>query len=139
MFRSILVAVDNSAGAKKALEVAADMARQSGGKLTLVHAVSKPGNIIFEDPAVEAHEEALLRDAERLVSEASKLVSDLNPEVKMIDVPVAANIVKVAEEVGADVIVLGARRHGFFQDLLGSVSARVLHHTNCSVLIVRQN
>lgn len=49
-----------------------------------------------------------------------------------------SRIVETAEEIGADLIVIGS--HGYKQWerlLLGSVSNSVVHHANCSVLIVR--
>jgi len=49
-----------------------------------------------------------------------------------------SRIVETAEEIGADLIVIGS--HGYKQWerlLLGSVSDSVVHHAHCSVLIVR--
>jgi nucleotide-binding universal stress UspA family protein len=50
----------------------------------------------------------------------------------------ATAICEVAREVGADVVVVGSRGHGFLRRaLLGSVSSHVLHHAPCPVLVVR--
>ncbi len=49
-----------------------------------------------------------------------------------------SRIVETAEEIGADLIVLGS--HGYKRwerMLLGSVSSSVVHHAHCSVLVVR--
>ncbi len=47
-------------------------------------------------------------------------------------------IVSVAEEIGADVIVVGSHGKGWFKRVvLGSVSEYVLHHSQIPVLIVR--
>lgn len=47
-------------------------------------------------------------------------------------------ICAVAEEIGADVIVVGSHGHGWFQRVvIGSVSTHVLHYAPCPVLVVR--
>lgn len=51
---------------------------------------------------------------------------------------VAAAIVDVAAETGADVVVLGSHGRGFLgRVLLGSVSEHVVRHAPCPVLVVR--
>lgn len=51
----------------------------------------------------------------------------------------ASEIVGVAEEVGADLIVLGCHERGTVERLLlGSVSSKVLHHARCPVLVARK-
>ena len=48
-------------------------------------------------------------------------------------------IVELAENWGADLIVVGSHGYGFWsRTLLGSVSDRVVHHAPCSVLVVRK-
>jgi nucleotide-binding universal stress UspA family protein len=48
--------------------------------------------------------------------------------------------VQVAEEQGADLIVVGARGlTGFQRFLLGIVTGKLAHHAPCSLLIVREN
>ena len=50
----------------------------------------------------------------------------------------AAEITRVAEEGGFDVIVVGSHGSGFVKRvLLGSVSQHLLHHAPCTVLVVR--
>ena len=51
----------------------------------------------------------------------------------------AATILRVADESGAAVIVLGAGRHGALGGLLGSVSARVVQQARCPVLVIPGN
>lgn len=46
-------------------------------------------------------------------------------------------IVEIARNWGADLIVVGSHGRGFWGRLLGSVSDGVLHHAPCSVLVVR--
>jgi nucleotide-binding universal stress UspA family protein len=46
-------------------------------------------------------------------------------------------IVELAREWGADLIVVGSHGRGFWGRLIGSVSDAVVHHAPCSVLVVR--
>jgi nucleotide-binding universal stress UspA family protein len=49
-----------------------------------------------------------------------------------------SRIVETAEEIGADLIILGSHGYKRWERLLlGSVSSSVIHHAHCSVLVVR--
>lgn len=49
-----------------------------------------------------------------------------------------SRIVETAEEIGADLIILGSHGYNRWERLLlGSVSSSVIHHAHCSVLVVR--
>lgn len=61
---------------------------------------------------------------------------------KNIDVDVRAGhaktcILEVADEMGADLIIIGSHRPGLQDYLLGSTAGRVVRHSTCSVLVVR--
>jgi len=48
-------------------------------------------------------------------------------------------VVSLAEEIGAGLVVLGSRgRGGIRRALMGSVSDSVVHHSHCPVLVVRE-
>jgi nucleotide-binding universal stress UspA family protein len=50
----------------------------------------------------------------------------------------AFELIKTAKEVAADLVVVGATRHGLIERfLIGSVSYEVATHAPCSVLVVR--
>jgi nucleotide-binding universal stress UspA family protein len=46
-------------------------------------------------------------------------------------------ILGVADEIGADLIIVASHRPGLQDYFLGSTAARVVRHANCSVLVVR--
>lgn len=63
-------------------------------------------------------------------------VSSLETRVEPGDY--AETILKVAEEIGADMIVVGSRGLGRLRGILvGSVSQKIIQHAHCSVLVVR--
>ncbi len=134
MFRSILVAVDDSAVALKALQIAGELARAGDAKLTLVHAVSGQGDVLFEDPAIAARGEAEVQEAEAMIARLAGSVADLKPDTRLVEMPAARNILALAKEMGADLIVLGPHRRSFFH---GSVGSSILDHATVSVLIAR--
>jgi nucleotide-binding universal stress UspA family protein len=60
-------------------------------------------------------------------------------EEHLIEGPVAPEIVRLAEEIGAGLIVMGSRGlGGVRRALLGSISDSVVRHAHCPVLVVRQ-
>ena len=57
---------------------------------------------------------------------------------KKIEPSEKEQIIELAREWGADLIVVGSHGRGFWGRLLGSVSTGVVHHAPCSVLVVRK-
>lgn len=49
----------------------------------------------------------------------------------------ADDIIALAKELGADVIVVGSHGHGAFQGLLGSTGAKLVRRSPCPVLVIR--
>jgi nucleotide-binding universal stress UspA family protein len=133
----IVVGIDGSELAQRALEWAVDEARRRGAVLEVVHAWTMPR----PDEFVPVVAEDAVRDAaERVLAVAiGDLVDDSHPpEVlpRLVEGP-PANALLAASK-GADLLVVGSHGHGGFVGmLLGSVSQRVLHHATCPVVVVR--
>ncbi len=145
MFGSILVGTDGSQTAHSAVAQAVDLAKSLGARLEIVCAYEPvAGSRLREErgvaPAdmqwmVNAREdvEATLRDA---VEQAEKEGVAVETHARQGD-PADA-ILDVAEERGADLIVVGNKgMTGAKRFLLGSVPNKVSHHAPCSVLIIR--
>ena len=138
-FSRILVAVDGSEGAGRALATAIELARLSGSSLTAL-AVEGPLPVyaatIGEVDEVKREKDTFFgrvaADAKRLAAEAGvELDVDVRPghAAELID--------RRAAELRADLVVVGHKGH-FLQDyLLGSTADRVAHHAHCPVLIVK--
>ena len=145
--RRILVAVDGSGPSLRATELAATLARLSGGRVTLLHAIDPrklrwlSGVTALADaqlalPPGEV-EHGLRKDAEvqldrcRRVCEAAGVPVAWRIEVE----PPLRAIVDAAAD--ADLIVMGSRGRGALSGAaLGSLSHRVLGETRKSVVIV---
>jgi nucleotide-binding universal stress UspA family protein len=135
--QNVIVGYDGSEQAKRALDRAASLGR-AGAKVTVVGAVSfgshggsRSMGALNEDEKKEA---ADMLDAARAHLATQGIdAHSIEGEGDAADV-----IVEAAEQVGADLIVVGTRGRGTGKRaLLGSVSTKVAHHAPCDVLIVR--
>lgn len=134
---SVLVALDSSAEAWRALETAAGIARSFAARVTLLHAFEHVNSALGR-PYDQATVTQRMRQGEELLEEAAEYLADLEPQLELLEGPAADAIVRVAEVQHVDLIVMGARGHGGLRALLGSVSQRVLKRAPCSVLVTRQ-
>jgi nucleotide-binding universal stress UspA family protein len=140
MGATVVVGVDDSAGARKALAWAADEAAVRKETLRVVHAyqlglawidAGHPDLPMWEKRAYERARELL----ESLVDDV--LTTDRRAAVEMRVVEGDPATVLLAEAAQADLVVVGSRgRGGFAGLLLGSVSQRLAQHAPQPVVIV---
>jgi nucleotide-binding universal stress UspA family protein len=138
MYQRIVVGTDGSERARAAVDHAAALAAATGASL---HLVQGCGSAIVVSPL---YGEAVGIDPAELVvackTELQPLVDELSArglDVSLHVVPTAGRdaLCSVADEVDADLIVVGNRGMAGVKRLLGSVPNAVAHHANCSVLI----
>jgi len=139
-YQKILVALDGSVAATKALTRALQLARAHSA---CVHALGVEEHLPHYAATVGEVEEAknemdsffahVMAGARRI---AAGYGIELSTEVRAGNA--AQQIVTVAREGGFELIVLGAKGHSRIRDfLLGTTSDRVSHHAPCEVLLVR--
>ncbi len=137
MYKSILVPIDLSdlEKAKGCLKLAQNIG-DKGAELHLLHVIETvPMYMAAELP------EDLLENTKKAAAEALRKVAgsiDGNVQSHLHSGNPNRDINIVAEELGVDLIVVGSHRPGLPDYLLGSTAARVVRHTQCSVLVVRQ-
>lgn len=145
MFTTILVGTDGSAHAHAAVAAAGEIAHRFG--VPIVHVVAGYQPISSAELTTLTRElpdefrGVLASDAagRNLVNDAECELTGLGLEVRGHAVPAsgADAVLDVADDIGADLIVVGSRGAGVGRRLLrGSVSSKVAHHAPCSVLIV---
>jgi nucleotide-binding universal stress UspA family protein len=143
--KTIVVGVDGSEHSAAAMAWAVSMARGMGSQIVAVYGVAPT---IYVDamytssmmpPEYDPEWRAAIK--KELDEDWTKVARDAGVSCRslMKDGRPATVITEVADEVGADVIVIGRRgRSGVGELLLGSVSHEVVLHTKRPVLVVSQ-
>jgi nucleotide-binding universal stress UspA family protein len=132
----IVVGVDGSANAKRALDVAASLAAMSGVEVIAVHALGLLTTIDGERVPSAEHraevEEALRTDWCEPLARAG-----VAWRASVEDGSSAEVLLHAAEEHGASFVVVGSRGVGGHPDLmLGSTSHQVISHCRCPAVVV---
>jgi nucleotide-binding universal stress UspA family protein len=139
--RRMLLATDGSEEAELAAGVAFEFARSTGSELHVVHVELLP--LAPPYPEVLGWREDIEwaeREARELLDAQAKKVEDAGGTVAEVHLreEQPAEIVALAEELGAYLIVVGNRGRGRIRRALtGSVSDWVVRHAHCPVLVVR--
>ena len=148
----ILMATDGSEDAAFAARTAVNLANKTGSELHVVYVEEMPRRLYTSevtsieeliDPEFEEkmrqHAEAaasqLLDEQVQKMKEAGGQIVQAHAKFGRPD----AEIVHLAEELDAGIVVVGSRGHGGVRRaLLGSVSDSVVRHAHCPVLVVRR-
>jgi nucleotide-binding universal stress UspA family protein len=134
--RRIVVGVDGSACATRALEFAVRQAALWDAPLHVVsayHEMPAAGGLVVPGGLIQ-------ESAEAIVADATRLAEDLEPTVvvkgeTVLDAPGPA-LARLSK--GATALVVGTRGHSeVVGAFLGSVSQYVLHHATCNTIVVR--
>lgn len=148
MVTHILVAVDGSTHADRALAFAADLAVKYQADLTVLNVVSYASTVPLALGAY-AELEGLYAESRSVLQEAgTKIVESAAEQARRLGVPDVKTVVELgspaqsicdaADANGVDVIVMGRRGlsdfSGFF---LGSISHKVAHSADCTVVTVK--
>jgi nucleotide-binding universal stress UspA family protein len=139
----IVVATDFSEIADHALDYALTFAAMTGANVTIVHAYDvlvygRPGGMLLPSPEVEAQISRAAREAlDATVKRACERCPTANGELREGDA--RDQVTKVAENLGADLIVVGTHgRRGMKRMLLGSVAESLVRTSSIPVLTVPQ-
>lgn len=143
MYKSILVAHDFSDSGAKAFQRALVLSKQFGARLQLLHVVEYIVPIDTSFGVISPFDGDL---TDQLMASARKRLIDLaeNHHISSEHCQVELGspkieIIRIAEMIEADLIVLGCHgRHGLGL-LLGSTAASVVNHGVCDVLSVRHD
>ena len=142
IYRSILVPIDLNAESswRKSLPTAVELAQSFGAELHLVNVVPALGSGIVAGYLPEGFERQALAAAE---THFEGFAREHVPEGVPVSIHLAhgtiyREILRLAERQGCDLIVMASHRPELADYLLGPNAERVVRHTNCSVLVVRE-
>lgn len=145
MFKHILVPLDGSLRAERALPVAARLARSSGGSLLLLRVV---GTSIEFWPYMAPQAELLQNSIDASLAEASQYLAAIAVSKTLEGVPAetmalfgstASVILSTAYEQDIDLLVLCSHGYtGITRWMIGSVAEKVARHAVAPVLILRE-
>ena len=137
MYKNIVVAVDGSDNALRAVEQAAMLAQLSPDakvEVISVIAIDVYSDMVY-DP-IEAH-----GDAQReLVAPAMEILekAGVNAELTLLHGRPADEVIRYAEKNNADLVVVGSRGLNALQEsAIGSVSHKIIKHVKCPTLVVK--
>ena len=137
---TILLATDGSRDAELALTTSVDLANSTNSELHVVTVAPGYPSYDVRNPAAvdqlrRQAEDTLNVQAEMIEQEGGKVAEK---HLRIAERYRAQQIVQVAEDIGAGLIVMGSRGlGGVRRALMGSVSDSVVRHAHCPVLVVR--
>ncbi len=128
----VVIATDGSEVATKAVALGVDLAGLKGAEVTLVHVV--PSDRVRDDEVYwDTQDHEILQEA----GDHAR-AQGVDPKLVMCSGNPADAITKIAEEVDADMVIMGSRGRGPVTGrLLGSVSRGVLGRVHRPVLVVQ--
>jgi nucleotide-binding universal stress UspA family protein len=144
LYRTILVPTDLSPPSLDAVRHAATLAQTVGSRVVLTYVMEDKLPAMILAHTTDTEEQLLDRHREHAMKALTDVATDLlsGREVDCVVRQGADHeeIVTLAAEIDADLIVMGMHGHGFLvHALAGSTTERVLHHAPCPVLVVGQH
>lgn len=147
MLKSLLIAVDGSENAVRALDFAVQLARPFGSTLIVLSVykhhspIESSLSLTRAQPPQGTPDKALQEYATELVEAAAKHVRDqglTDVQTKVRRGPPARTIIEEAKKLGVDAIIMGSRGLGDVSSfLLGSVSHKVAGLAPCTCITVK--
>ncbi|HEV3102511.1 MAG TPA: universal stress protein [Candidatus Dormibacteraeota bacterium] len=139
--KRIVVAADGSPASARGLEQVAELASRVGARVVVVYVRHLPSAALMAPGIADASAMQTLDEQEAMVrQEALRLLGGAGVEWEFV---VRAGspgeeIVHVADESGADIVVVGSNRHSSLHNLLlGSTAAYLTAHSRAPVLVMR--
>jgi nucleotide-binding universal stress UspA family protein len=141
MFHNVLVAIDGSPPAERALEAAAELAEALNSRLTIICVAPEvPGYAYRSGVDVQALGREAERETDKLLREAAAGLPEGLPVTTVLKHGNAGE--RIVEQIEAgqhDLLVMGSRGRGrIVANLFGSVAAHVHYHSRITMLVLQQ-
>jgi nucleotide-binding universal stress UspA family protein len=139
MFTRILHANDGSDHAFNALKLALRMAKRDAAELHMV-SVEERGHMPELNEENEKDAAARTVRFDKTLQQARVLAEKDHVKLRthVLAGHPARTVLKLANDLGADLIIVGASGHSALYDrMIGSRAQKILHHASCPVLVVK--
>ncbi|OGT42866.1 MAG: hypothetical protein A3F42_05665 [Gammaproteobacteria bacterium RIFCSPHIGHO2_12_FULL_37_34] len=137
MYKHILFATDLTEDTDYLVDKVRSMRGLTGAKLSLIHVVEPLPGYSYAYLGIEDIEGQLIEEARQSIEKLGEKLQVAKSDQHIEVGPTKTKILKIADEVRADLIVCGSHgRHGLSL-LLGSTANAILHGAKCDVLTVR--
>jgi universal stress protein A len=146
-YRHLLVAVDFAADSEPVIDRALEMRDRFGARLTVLNVVEYvpsggeyAGGAFMTEPLV-AQDVELEKELLETAAQEMDLLGErigVGPEDRLIESgPAGRSILRVAEDLGVDLIIVGAHDQDWFSRLFGSTTKTLVAREPCDLLAVR--
>lgn len=147
MSMRVLIAIDGSSAADRAVELAGSVSWPTGTQLRVVTVVEPFEPVLAADwvrPTQETDREMAELEvaAQAALEQSARELAHTGMDIsrRMMRGRPASQIIENARDFAVDLIIVGNRGHGTIASMiLGSVSAEVVDHAPCPVLVVRRS
>jgi nucleotide-binding universal stress UspA family protein len=148
LFKNVLAPIDGSKNSRRAIRIAAAIAKKYGAKLCVIHVVQTPVYLYtgemgqMPSPFIGEYMDFADTEARKMVNGGVLLARshgvNATGQVIMNAPSIVETITDFAAKKKVDLIVIGTRGlNGFKKLLLGSVTSGIISHAHCEVLVVR--
>jgi nucleotide-binding universal stress UspA family protein len=135
--RTVLHPTDFSERSGYALQLACALARDYGARLVVLH-VATPPNVVYSEGALPLDPDIFYRQEKERIDRLVIPNAGVRAERRFEEGDPPAEILRVAGDVHADLIVMGTHgRTGLGRLLMGSVAEEIVRKASCPVLTVK--
>lgn len=138
MYHKILFATDLMHNSQNFAHQAKRIAEHFSGELSVLHIIEPPSSAVYAASLGFAKYPEPVKDDAQLVLSTLCDEIDIPKSHQRVEVgSVKQCIISVADEIGADLIIIGCHGQAGWSHLLGSTANAVLHHAHCDVITLR--
>ena len=149
--KKVLIALDYNPTAQKVAELGFAMAKAMDAEIVLLHVISDPvyyssanyspimgfNGFMNVDPQQLNINEELKKASQHFLEKSKHHLGDKTIQTLVKEGDCADSIIKTAEELHADIIVMGSHSQKWLENIImGSVTEKVLHHTSIPLFII---
>ena len=149
--KKVLIALDYDPTAQKVAETGYAIAKSMNAEVILLHVLSDAvfysasmydpimgfggfGNVDFMQSNIIDN---LKKTAQEFLDKSKKHLGDRTMQTLLKEGDFADSILEAAKDLHADIIVMGSHSRRWLENIvMGSITAKVLHHTNVPVFII---